>query len=60
LNLGRSTGIKTGQRFKIDEINGILEITAVEPDKSRAKIIKGRTAIDIGLRVQVLPEPKSD
>lgn len=60
LNIGQSSGTKIGQRFKINKINVILEITSIEPDTSIAKIIKGEKTIEIGMRVEALSGSKSN
>jgi tetratricopeptide (TPR) repeat protein len=54
LNIGEHAGIKEGERFKVKETGTLLEITAVQPQKSLAKIIDGEKGLTKGLRVEEL------
>ena len=58
LNIGQKSGIKMGDRFKVVDLDTILTITAIEPDISTAKIIKGEKTLAKGLRVEVFAEQK--
>jgi class 3 adenylate cyclase/CHAT domain-containing protein/Tfp pilus assembly protein PilF len=54
VNIGRKQGVKTGQQFKIKDLDAVLEITEVGDAESKAKAVKGGESIAAGLRVEIL------
>jgi len=56
LNIGQKTGVRVGQKFKVEETDSILEVVAVQGTASTAKVKSGEKTIQKNLRVQALPE----
>ena len=50
LNIGQKVGVRIGQRFKVVNNKGTLEVSSVEPDTSLGTITKGEGMVLIGLR----------
>jgi len=56
LNIGQKQGVRIGQQFKVVDNDWILEVSAVQKDRSTAKVKRGYGNIKEGLRVEVLEE----
>ena len=56
LNIGQKQGVRIGQQFKVVDNDWILEVSAVQKDRSTAKVKRGYGNIKEGLRVEVLQE----
>ena len=54
LNIGRRTGVRLGQRFRVTGCDTVLEGIEVEPDSTLARLISGKDPLAKGLRVEAI------
>jgi hypothetical protein len=52
LNIGKAAGASQGERFAVPDRELVLEVTAVEPDTSLARVVEGEGKPEAGDRVQ--------
>jgi tetratricopeptide (TPR) repeat protein len=54
VNIGTDQGVKTGQQFKVKDLEAVLEITEVGETESKARAVKGGESITEGLRIELM------
>jgi hypothetical protein len=55
LNIGEVVGVRNGQRFKMKEVDAVLEVTSTQKDASLANVLQGSELVREGQYIEVEP-----